>query len=238
MHTQKGEVLVGSGTFLIENGIDLPPVESGALTEVYVSLSGSYCGVLIIQDPLRDESAQTISRLQQLGLNTVLLTGDRAETASQVSTKLAIPVYRADFCPSGKAEWVEAQQQSGRNVMMVGDGINDAPALSVANVGCAMAGGTDIALETSDLVLTRPDLGRLYEAIFIARKTLQVIKQNLFWAFTYNLITIPLAASGTLAPVWAAVTMASSSLLVVGNSLRLGRLVRRTFSVAKQPTGH
>ncbi len=238
MHTQNGEVLVGSRTFLTEKGIDLPPVESGALTEVYVSLSGSWCGVLIIQDPMRDESAQTMSRLQQLGLDTVLLTGDRAETASQVSTKLAIPLYRADLCPSDKAEWVEAQQQSGRKVMMVGDGINDAPALSVANVGCAMAGGTDIALETSDLVLTRPDLGRLYEAIFIARKTLQIIKQNLFWAFTYNLITIPLAASGTLAPVWAAVTMASSSLLVVGNSLRLGRLVRRTFSVAKQTTGH
>jgi Cu2+-exporting ATPase len=230
-----GVILVGSRAFLTENAVDVPPCESGALTEVYVSLDGLWRGVMLIHDPLREEAAQTVKSLQQFGLQTVLLTGDHTEAAEQVSVKLAIADYRANQSPADKAIWINKQQQSGHKVMMIGDGINDAPALSAADVGCAMAGGTDIALETSDLVLTKPNLGRLYEAIFIARKSLQVIKQNLFWAFAYNLVTIPLAASGTLAPIWAAVAMVGSSVLVVSNSLRLGRMVRRTFSVAKQP---
>jgi Cu2+-exporting ATPase len=168
----------------------------------------------------------------------VLLTGDHSDAAEQVCAQLAIINYRANLGPADKVAWIDDQQQSGHKVMMVGDGINDAPALSSADVGCAMAGGTDIALETSDLVLARPDLVRLHEAIFIARRTLQVIKQNLFWAFAYNLVTIPLAASGKLAPIWAAVAMASSSVLVVSNSLRLGRMIHRTFSVAKQPVSN
>ena len=232
-----GVILVGSRAFLSEQGVAIPAVESGALTEVYVSLNGSWRGVLLIHDPLRDEAVQAVSRLQQFGLQMVLLTGDHAEAAEQTSAKLTITDYRANMSPAAKATWITQQQQADHKIMMVGDGINDAPALSAADVGCAMAGGTDIALETSDLVLTKPNLGRLYEAVFIARKTLQVIKQNLFWAFAYNLVTIPLAASGKLAPVWAAVAMASSSVLVVSNSLRLGRLIRRTFSVAKEPSG-
>ncbi|MCK4508771.1 MAG: cadmium-translocating P-type ATPase, partial [Desulfuromonadales bacterium] len=230
MTGEQGEVLVGSRTFLAESGVEIPPIEAGALTEVYVSLDGSWCGVLLIHDPLRDEAVQAVAKLQQFGLETVLLTGDHAEAAEQISAKLAISNYQASQSPADKTAWILNQQQSGQKVMMVGDGINDAPALSSADVGCAMAGGTDIALETSELVLTKPNLGRLYEAVFIARKALQVIKQNLFWAFAYNLVTIPLAASGTLAPVWAAVAMASSSVLVVSNSLRLGRLVRRALS--------
>ena len=227
------EILVGSRSFLTENNVEIPVLESGTFTEVFVSRNGSWCGVLLIHDPLRDNAAEAVNKLQEYGLQTVLLSGDRSETAAQVSAKLAITDYLADMSPTDKARWIDEQQQSGQKIMMVGDGINDAPALSLADVGCAMAGGTDIALETSDLVLTKPDLGRLYEAIYIARKTLQVIKQNLFWAFAYNFITIPLAASGQLAPVWAAVAMASSSVLVVGNSLRLGRLVRRTLSTTK-----
>lgn len=229
------EVLVGSRVFLTENGVKIPAVESGSLTEVHVSLGSSWLGTFLIQDPLRDETILTVKKLQQLGLQTVLLTGDRLETARQVCAKLAIVNYRSNLSPADKAAWIDEQQQAGQKVMMVGDGVNDAPALSTADVGCTMAGGTDIALETSDLVLTRPELGRLFEAIFIARKTLQVIKQNLFWAFSYNIVAIPLAASGMLAPVWAAAAMASSSVLVVSNSLRLGRLIRRTFSVAKHP---
>jgi Cu2+-exporting ATPase len=233
MTADKGEVLVGSRNFLVENGINPPTVESGTLTEVYVSVAGCWRGTLLIEDPLREEARPSVQKLQKFGLQTVLLTGDRSETAAQVCTALAIPDYQASLSPAGKAVWVVKHQRSGQTILMVGDGINDAPALSAANIGCAMAGGTDIALETSDLVLTRPDLNKLYEAIFIARKTLRVIKQNLFWAFAYNLVTIPLAASGNLAPVWAAVAMAGSSVLVVSNSLRLGRMIRRTFSVVK-----
>jgi Cu2+-exporting ATPase len=232
----EGEVLVGSRTLLAENGVDLPAVTSGTMTEVHVSLNGLWQGTLLVEDPLRDDALAAVTKLQRSGLDTVLLTGDRAETAEQVCASLSMASnYLADLSPADKAAWIRAQQSTGKRILMVGDGINDAPALSIADIGCAMAGGTDIALETSDLVLTRPELGRLYEAVFIARQALQTIRQNLFWAFSYNLVTIPLAASGHLAPVWAAVAMACSSVLVVSNSLRLGRRVRRTFSVANRP---
>jgi Cu2+-exporting ATPase len=233
MASSEGEILVGSLAFLEECDVEIPAVESGSLTEVYVSLAGLWMGTLLIVDPLREEAASAVEQLQQIGLRTVLLTGDRLATAQAVSSKLAISDFHSNLNPADKTDWIRTHQEAGEKIMMVGDGINDAPALSLADVGCAMAGGTDIALETSDLVLTRANLERLYEAIYIARKTLLVIKQNLFWAFAYNLITIPLAASGNLAPVWAALTMASSSVLVVSNSLRLGRVIRRTFSVAK-----
>ena len=233
MVSSEGEILVGSLAFLEECNVEIPAVESGSLTEVYISLAGLWMGTLLIMDPLREEAASAVGQLQQIGLRIVLLTGDRLATAQEVSSKLAISDFHTNLNPADKTDWIRTHQEAGEKIMMVGDGINDAPALSLADVGCAMAGGTDIALETSDLVLTRGNLGRLYEAIYIARKTLLVIKQNLFWAFAYNLITIPLAASGNLAPVWAALTMASSSVIVVSNSLRLGRVIRRTFSVAK-----
>jgi Cu2+-exporting ATPase len=234
MATDNGEILAGSRLFLEENGIAVPAVESEDLSEVYLSLNDNLYGTFLIHDPVRDDAAKTIDKLHEMGLDTILLTGDHEKTAAQVCNTLSIQDYHANMSPTDKASWVKQQQSAGHRVMMVGDGINDAPALALADIGCAMAGGTDIALETSDLVLTRPNLGRLFEAMHIARKTLRVIKQNLFWAFSYNLITIPLAASGKLAPVWAALAMATSSLFVVSNSYRLGRIVRRSFSVAKR----
>lgn len=234
MCSQDGLTLVGSRQFLEDQGIAVPVVSQGILTEVCVAVDGDCLGTLMIQDPLRAEAVETVKQLQRIGVPSVLLTGDRQETAAHVGKTLGID-FHADMSPTDKAAWLDRQQQAGRRLLMVGDGINDAPALSTADVGCAMAGGTDIALETSDLVLTRPRLDQLVAAITIARKTLGVIKQNLFWAFSYNLITLPLAASGHLAPVWAAAAMASSSVLVVGNSLRLGRTIRRTFCVAKNP---
>ena len=238
MQGAEGEILVGSRTFLEEAKVKIPAVESGSLTEVYVSLAGLWIGTLLIADLVREESDAAVKQLQELGLETVLLTGDRPASAAEVSNKLAIVDFYANLTPQDKASWIRNRQEVGKKIMMVGDGINDAPALSMADVGCAMAGGTDIALETSDLVLTKPNLERLYEAVYIARKTLRVIQQNLFWAFAYNMVTIPLAASGHLAPVWAALTMAGSSVLVVSNSLRLGRAIRRTFSVAISPASN
>ncbi|MEJ2525685.1 MAG: cation-translocating P-type ATPase [Desulfuromonadales bacterium] len=226
-----GTILVGSRALLNEAGVAIPPAAASPSTEVHISCAGQWQGTLLIRDPLRADATGTLSKLHALGLQTVLLTGDRAETAGAVSAALTIAEYHAEMSPMEKSRWIGDRQQAGHKIMMVGDGINDAPALSLADVGCAMAGGTDIALETSELVLTRPRLSRLYDALVIARKTLTIIRQNLFWAFTYNLITIPLAASGHLAPVWAAAAMATSSVLVVGNSLRLGHQVRRSFSV-------
>ena len=140
-----------------------------------------------------------------------------------VANQLGIKELHASMSPEAKADWVKQMADSGKVVLMAGDGINDSPALTAAAVGCAMAGGTDIALESSDLVLTRPDMKKLSSALFLARRALRIIRQNLFWAFSYNLVAIPLAASGKLAPVYAAAAMAVSSITVLANSLRLAR---------------
>ncbi len=238
MATRDGLVVVGSRLFLEEQGIDVPAQPPGVLTEVCVAVNREFLGSLLVHDPLRPEAAGTVRRMEELGITSALLTGDRQAAAVHVGGTLEINEIHAGMSPGDKADWIDLQRQAGRHVLMVGDGINDAPALSTADVGCAMAGGTDIALETSDLVLTRPQLDQLPAAVMIARRSMKVIIQNLFWAFSYNVITIPLAASGYLAPIWAAAAMAASSVLVVGNSLRLGRMVRRTFCVAKNPTSN
>jgi Cu2+-exporting ATPase len=229
LSTPSGDILLGSRRFLVENNVQIPDFNSGTLTEVYCATNGVYRGLLLIHDPIRADAGQTIVDLQSFKLKTALLTGDRRPAAEQVCAELKIDEMVCDMSPADKAEWLDRAHREGFKTLMFGDGINDAPALSTADIGCSMAGGTDIALETSDLVLTRPELGRLYEALFIARKALKVIKQNLFWAFTYNLVAIPLAATGQLAPIWAAAAMASSSVLVVSNSLRLGRLFKKSF---------
>ena len=167
-----------------------------------------------------------------MGLKTVLLTGDHQLSAEKIADLAGIDHYFANMNPTEKTEWVQNQRNKNEIVLMVGDGVNDAPALSAASVGCAMGGGTDVALETSDLVLMNDDLSQLPEAILLARKTLTIIKQNLFWAFSYNLIAIPLAASGHLAPVYAAAAMAGSSVCVVANSLRLRRFHPQESKVA------
>lgn len=227
--TSAGDTLIGSRLFLLENGISLPEVQSGSLSEVYCSQSGKYNGLFLIHDPIRAEAGLVVTQLHALKLQSALLTGDRLATAEKVRAELGIQEMACDMSPADKGAWLDQARKAGHYTLMVGDGINDAPALSTADVGCSMVGGTDIALDSSDLVLTRADLGRLYEAIVVARKALQVIKQNLFWAFAYNIVAIPLAASGQLAPIWAAAAMASSSVLVVGNSLRLGHLFRKSF---------
>jgi len=220
-----GTLRVGSRAFLEEAGVEVPALqETGGRTEVHVALGTTYRGALLLEDALRPEAAEALAALASLGLETALLTGDRAEAGGRVAEAVGIREVRSGQSPEDKAAFLREREEAGVAALMVGDGINDAPALSAARVGCALAGGTDIALETSDLVLTRPDLRRLPLAVALARRTLRVIRQNLFWAFVYNLAAIPLAAAGKLAPVHSAAAMALSSVCVLANSLRLARL--------------
>ncbi len=222
--TGKGMIVVGSRRFMEMNGVDLKMDEPTALTEVHVALDGRYQGCIFLDNRLRPEAREVISKIRGLGLRTFLLTGDHRSSAEKTAEKADIqhPVF--SMSPRDKADWVRKMNQAGDTVLMVGDGVNDAPALSEADVGCAMGSGTDIALETSDLVLMHDNLEQLPAAVELARKTRRIIRQNLFWAFSYNLVALPLAAAGKLAPVYAATAMAASSVLVVANSLRLKKV--------------
>jgi len=220
-----GENVLRAGTrdFLAGCGIPLPPeTETQSLTEVHLSIDAQYQGAIYLDDALRPEAPAAIAALKELGIEPVMLTGDHNSAAQRVAAPLSIPFF-ARLTPAQKAAWVSTTQTRDRPVLMVGDGINDAPALSAASVGCAMAGGSDIALDNSNLALTRPDLGKVAQAAKIARRSLTIIHQNLFWAFFYNILMLPLAAAGQLTPIHAAAAMAASSVCVVGNSLRLRR---------------
>jgi len=217
-------VAVGSARFLADlevSGIpDEIPVPAGGVA-VYVSRAGRYLGALVLKDRMRDDAPELITYFRRAGIRTLLLSGDRQESAELAARSLGIDAGLGGLSPAQKASYLGALRQKGATVLMVGDGINDAPALSAADIGCAVAGGTDIAIETSDLVLVRPDLVRLADAHRMARRTMGVVRQNLLWAFLYNIVGIPLAMTGSLTPIYAAAAMALSSVCVVGNSLRL-----------------
>ena len=217
-------VWVGSARFLAKLGcVGVPgdlQAQAGELV-VLVARAGSYLGALILRDQMRDDAPALVAHFSRCGIGTLLLSGDRQESAAQAARSLGIAKGIGDLLPAQKASYIEELRRGGAVVLMVGDGINDAPALSAADIGCAVAGGTDIAIETSDLVLVQPDLARLAEAHRMARRTMAVVRQNLIWAFFYNIVGIPLAMSGRLTPIYAAGAMALSSLCVVGNSLRL-----------------
>ncbi|MDD5758102.1 MAG: heavy metal translocating P-type ATPase [Desulfobulbaceae bacterium] len=218
--TERGVIRAGTREFLSRYGVVVPETFSSVLTEVHLAVDSCYQGVLYLDDSPRPEAVDAIAAIKQLGVEAIMLTGDHEAAARHIVTPLGIDFF-AKMTPDRKADWVKAAQNQGRTVLMVGDGINDAPALSAADVGCAMAGGTDIALDNADLVLTRPDLGKLVQAIRVARRTIWVVRQNLFWAFFYNVLMLPLAAAGEITPIHAAAAMALSSVCVVGNSLRL-----------------
>ncbi|MFT4085316.1 MAG: heavy metal translocating P-type ATPase [Nocardioides sp.] len=196
---------------------------SGAEDGVEVAVDGSTVGVLEVADQVRPTSAEAIARLRGLGLRPVLLTGDRAEVADAVAGQVGIDEVIAGVLPEGKVEAVAGLQHQGRVVAMIGDGVNDAAALAQADLGLAMGTGSDVAIQASDLTLVGGDLRSAADAIRLARRTLGIIRGNLFWAFAYNLAAIPLAAAGLLDPMIAGAAMACSSLFVVGNSLRLRR---------------
>ncbi|VXA98104.1 copper (Cu(I)) transporter ATPase [Arthrobacter sp. 9AX] len=203
--------------------------EAAGATAIWVAVDGAVAGIISLRDTIKPGSADAVERMKALGLRPLLLTGDNAAVAAQVAAAVGIPpedVY-AGVLPEGKVEVVKTLQAGGATVAMAGDGVNDAAALAQADLGIAMGSGTDVAIEAADLTVMGNDLSQVAQAIELSRRTLATIKTNLFWAFFYNAVGIPVAALGLLNPMIAGAAMAASSVLVVANSLRLRNFGRK-----------
>ena len=224
-------VAAGRTGWLLENGISPAPAQQDALgaaedsgaTAIWVAVDGETAGIIRLRDTLKPGSRAAVDRLRRLGLRPILLTGDNAAVAAQVAAAVGIHPddVLAGVLPEGKVEAVKRLQAAGATVAMAGDGVNDAAALAQADLGVAMGSGADVAIEAADLTVMGNDLGHVAQAIELSRRTLATIKANLFWAFFYNAVGIPVAALGLLNPMIAGAAMAASSVLVVANSLRL-----------------
>jgi Cu+-exporting ATPase len=203
--------------------------EAEGKTAVAVGWDGAARGALVVADAVKPTSKDAVQQMRALGLTPIMLTGDNEPAARTIARQVGIDDVIAEVLPQDKVETVKRLQADGKVVAMVGDGVNDAAALAQADLGLAMGTGTDVAIEASDLTLVRGDLRAVPDAIRLSRKTLAIIKGNLFWAFAYNVAALPLAAAGLLNPMLAGAAMAFSSVFVVSNSLRL----RRFRSTAK-----
>lgn len=221
-------VVIGNLSMMKEYAINLHEVgdvlekfSSEGKTAVVVAINGTLAGVIGVSDTIKPTSRKAVTQLKQMNIDVVMITGDNKRTAETIAHEAGIEHVIAEVTPKDKASRVKELQSNGKIVAMVGDGINDAPALAQADVGIAIGTGTDVAIETADITLMKGDLLSVVEAITLSKKTVRTIKQNLFWAFIYNVIGIPVAAFGLLNPIYAAAAMAFSSVSVVTNSLRL-----------------
>lgn len=224
-------VLVGTRKLMAERGIPVEAalaamrqLEDAGKTAMLVAVDGKYAGMVAVADTIKETSREAVSRLQEMGIEVIMITGDNERTAKAIAAQAGIRQVLAEVLPEGKAEEVKKLQQTGKRIAMVGDGINDAPALATADIGMAIGTGTDVAMEAADVTLMRGDLNAIADAILMSRRTMGNIKQNLFWALAYNTIGIPIAAIGFLAPWLAGAAMAFSSVSVVLNALRLQRV--------------
>ncbi|MEK4486270.1 heavy metal translocating P-type ATPase [Psychrobacillus sp. FSL H8-0484] len=225
------EILVGTRKLMNQYRVDISDIlkvmeelEANGKTAMLASIDGQYAGLIAVADTIKETSKKAIKRLKEMNIDVIMMTGDNQRTATAIGNEVGIDHIIAEVLPEGKAEEVKKLQAAGKKVAMVGDGINDAPALAVADIGMAIGTGTDVAMEAADITLIRGDLNSIADAIIMSRKTMRNIKQNLFWAFAYNTLGIPIAAIGLLAPWVAGAAMAFSSVSVVLNALRLQRV--------------
>ncbi|AZV67517.1 Cu(2+)-exporting ATPase [Bacillus cereus] len=225
------QLLIGTRRLMKEFNIDIEEVsksmealEREGKTAMLIAIDKEYAGIVAVADTVKDTSKAAIARLKKMGLDVVMITGDNTQTAQAIAKQVGIDHVIAEVLPEGKAEEVKKLQVQGKKVAMVGDGINDAPALATADIGMAIGTGTDVAMEAADITLIRGDLNSIADAIFMSKMTIRNIKQNLFWALAYNALGIPIAALGFLAPWVAGAAMAFSSVSVVLNALRLQRV--------------
>ena len=223
-------VFIGTRKLMADKGIDIKEfefeiekLENEGKTAMIMSINNKIESIIAVADTIKDNSVQAIGKMKQMGLEIYMITGDNKRTALEIAKQVGISNVLAEILPENKAEEIEKLKNKGKIVGMVGDGINDSPALAVANIGMAIGTGTDIAIETADIALMRGDLLAVTSAIKLSKMTMRKIKQNLFWAFIYNIICIPFAALGLLSPIIAGGAMAFSSVSVVTNSLSLKR---------------
>jgi Cu+-exporting ATPase len=222
-------VLVGSEGFLTDEGVSLgqetrerkDALEAQGKTVMYVAVEGELAGIIAVADTLKADSSDAVRALKELGFETAMMTGDNERTARAIADSVGIDRVIANVLPDQKTEEIRRLQDRGLRVAMVGDGINDAPALTQADIGIAIGTGTDVAIEAGDIVLVQGDLSAVVKAVKLSRATFRKIRQNLFWAFFYNLVMVPLAIIGVMHPVLAEIAMALSSINVVTNSRRL-----------------